>query len=510
MNSRKIKKALKKIRTDAIMAASGGYNAASLSRPAFRNWNPGAGDANLDSIYDLPTLRGRSRDLARNAPIGCSAINTAVTNVIGTGLSMQCNPDSQFLGWSDDQAAEWKRNAEAEWLLFCCSTDCDTSRTLDFYGLQRLAFRSMLESGDVVAITPTIKRQSPYSLTVQMIEADRLCNKNYGADTDSKIAGITLDKNGAPIRYDIAKEHPGAIRRKSLEWIELQAFGSNGRKNVLHLFEKKRPGQVRGIPYLAPVIEHLKQLARYSEAELQAAVVSAALAIFVKMDADAFESLFDGESTQKYINSATSWNGSVNYDMNGTGKAINLLPGESVEVPELGRPNSGFDPFFLAMLKQIGPALEIPFEVLIKHFSSSYSASRAALLDFWRFVRVRRDFMATYFCEPIKELWFEEAVSLGRIQAPGFFADPRIRQAYTRVSWIGDSQGSIDPEKEVAAAERRVVLGISTREKESVLHDGGDWEANIRQLAKEKNLIDEEGLTESSNVVNVPAMPPQS
>ena len=180
-----------------------------------------------------------------------------------------------------------------------------------------------------------------------------------------------------------------------------------GARIVQHMTAQLQPG-------LMNVRCHLRM-------ELQAAVVSAALAIFIKMDADAFQTLFDGQSADTYIQGASGWDGSINTDLDGPGKAVNLLPGESVDVPSLGRPNANYDPFFLSMLKQIGPVLEIPFEVLIKHFSSSYSASRAALLDFWRFVRVRRDFMATYFCEPIKDLWFEEAIASGRISAPGFF-----------------------------------------------------------------------------------------
>lgn len=472
----------------SALALAGGYNAGSTSRQALRNWNPYAGDANSDAIYDLPTLRSRSRDLARNAPIGGAALNTVVSNVIGTGLSMQSNPDAKLLGWADEQANDWKREIESEWLLWCNSLDCDASRSMNFYGLQSLALRSMLESGDVLVLTPSIKRSNPYSLAIQLIEADRISNKGFAGDTLSNIAGVTIDANGAAVKYSISKTHPGAMLRSSMEWVQVDAYGRNGRRNALHLFDKRRPGQVRGVPFLSPVIEHLKQLARYSEAELQAAVVSAALAIFVKMDAEAFSSLFDGETSSQYINSATKWDGSVPTDLDGHGKAVNLLPGESVEVPNLGRPNANYDPFFLSMLKQIGPALEIPFEVLVKHFSSSYSASRAALLDFWRIVRVRRDFMATNFCEPIKELWFEEAVALGRIQAPGFFSDARIRQAYTRVAWIGDSPGSIDPEKEVNAARERINLGISTREKESIAYDGGDWEANHTQLAKEHSM----------------------
>ena len=496
--------AVNRLKHRATLALSGSYNSGSLRRQALSNWNPGSGDANSDLVYDLPTLRARSRDLARNAPIGGAAISTVVSNVIGTGLSMQSNPDARFLGWTDEQAAEWKREVEAEWLLWCNSQDCDATRQNNFYGLQALAIRSMLESGDVIALTTAIPRRgNPYALSIQLVEADRLCNKDNISDTSSKVAGVTLDANGAAIRYDIAKQHPGSISKTSLQWTEVDAYSKNGRRNVLHLYVRSRPGQVRGVPFLAPVIEHLKQLARYSEAELQAAVVSAALAVFVRMDAEAFSSLFGEQDTARYIESATNWDGTVNTDLDGHGKAIRLLPGESIDTPDLGRPNANYDPFFLSMLKQIGPALEIPFEVLTKHFSSSYSASRAALLDFWRVVRVRRDFMATYFCEPIKELWFEEAVALGRIRAPSFFADPRIRQAYTRVSWIGDGPGSIDPLKEVNAARERVALGISTREKESVAYDGGDWEANHAQLAKEQTMRKADGLIEEpANTMN--------
>jgi len=501
--------AVNRYKARAALALSGSHTGGSLSRPALKNWNPYSGDANSDTVYDLPTLRTRSRDLARNAPIGGAAINTVVSNVIGTGLSMKLNPDTKYLGMSDEQADEWKREVEAEWLLWCNSHDCDAARNMNFYGIQSLALRSMLESGDVLALTPALKRNSPYSLAIQLVEADRLSNKDRKIDTSDKVAGVNLDANGAPVSYSISKQHPGVLNKKSMEWVEVEAYGKNGRRNVLHLFDKRRPGQVRGVPYLSPVIEHLKQLSRYSEAELQAAVISAAFAVFIKMDAEAFQSLFEGESSTQYLNNATSWNGEVSTDLDGPGKVVNLLPGESAETPDLGRPNVNFDPFFLSMIKQVGATLEIPFEVLIKHFSSSYSASRAAMLDFWRIVRIRRDFMATNFCEPIKDLWFEEAVSLGRISAPGFFSDIRIRQAYTRCLWIGDSPGSIDPEKEVNAAKERIDLGISTREKESIAYDGGDWEANHKQLTKEQAMRKEDDLVQEVQPFRQ-TLPPQS
>ena len=70
------KAALRRLQQREALALLGGYNGASLRRPALQNWNPYAGDANSDIIADLPTLVARSRDLERNSPIGAAAINT--------------------------------------------------------------------------------------------------------------------------------------------------------------------------------------------------------------------------------------------------------------------------------------------------------------------------------------------------------------------------------------------------------------------------------------------------
>lgn len=189
------------------------------------------------------------------------------------------------------------------------------------------------------------------------------------------------------------------------------------------------------------------------------------------------------------------------------GRAVNLLPGESIDAPDIGRPNAQFDPFVSAVLRQIGVGLELPFEVVIKHFNSSYSAARAALLDAWRFFRGRRDWLAGAFCQPIYEFWLEEAIAIGRIRAPGFFADPAYRRAWSAAVWTGDGPGSIDPNKEIGAAIERINAGVSTLAAESLLHDGGDWETKHRQRVREIEARRAAGLEADAKVVsNAPEM----
>lgn len=486
--------ALKRLQARSMLALAGGYNGAKIDRAALSGFRPHAGSAEADIIGDLQVLRARSRDLVRNAPIATGAIGTQVSHVVGTGLSMQPSPDAAFLGMEQSEAEAWQSNTLREWKLWAESRDCDAARTLNFYGIQRLAFRSALESGDSFVLTPNIARPNrPYQLALQIIEADRVCNPNNKADTDQIVAGVELATlGGEAIAYHIADRHPGDLRKRGTAWKRYAAYGNaSGRRNVLHLFEPLRPGQVRGVPCLAPVIEPLKQLGRYTEAELSAAVTAGLFSVFVKMDPDAFESIFDQEAKTALVDQAKGWSGEME-----AGKAINLLPGEDISSANPGRPNSAFDPFVQSILQQIGMALEIPYEVLTMHFQSSYSAARAALLSAWRFFRTRRDWLATYLCQPVYELWLEEAVASGRISAPGFFADPAVRSAWCAAAWTGDGPGSIDPVKEVGAAQNRVAMGISTLAAESILHDGLDWETKHHQRVKEQRMRQAGGLND--------------
>lgn len=424
--------------------------------------------------------------------LGHGAIGSVVDHAIGTGLTYQSRIDAAVLGLDEDAAAAWQDNTERRFHFYAKSVNCDITRQQDLYKQQRMVLQSMLESGDLLALMVNVSIPGwPYSLAVQTVEADRICNPDFAQDTDTRIAGIDFNAAGAAVTYHIAKFHPGNVRmRGKQKWASVAAFGArSGRRNAIHIFERTRPGQVRGVPFLAPVIEALKQISRYTEAELQAAVVNAVFAVFMKMDASAFEDLFDDKAANAYLESASGWNGKI--DGNGIdngGKVVNLMPGEEPVTVTPGRPNPAFDPFFNAIASQIGTALGIPFEVLIKRFNSSYSASKAAFLEAWRFFYRMRDFIATEFCQPVFEAWLDEEVAAGRIAAPGYFADPMLREAWCGAEWVGDGPGSLDPLKDVKAARERVDMEISTLADESILHDGKPWPAKHRQRTRELNL----------------------
>lgn len=484
--------ALKRTKARAAMALMGGYQSAGYSQ-RLTNWTPGQGDADADTIRDLRELRSRSRDLVRNSPIAIGAIETQVSHVVGTGLTMQSRIDAEFLGLEEEAASEWQKTTEREYKLWAESQFADAAGQLNFYELQELAFRSTLESGDCAAVLSNLNRPNwPFKLAIQLIEADRISNPDNKADSDRMVAGIERNEYGEPIRMHIASKHPGYLfLAKDITWQSVDFYGQSGRRNVLHLMRKLRPGQTRGVPALAPIIDIIKQLARYSGAEVDAAVNSAAFALFTKMDPEAFTEIFDEEAQNTIIDAAKGWDGGLN-----SGKAVNLLPGESIETAAMNRPNPNFDPFIQAFLGQVGMATNIPYEVLTKRFQSSYSAARAALLDAWRTFKIRREWLAAKFCQPVYEEWLADAIAAGRIQAPGFFTDPAIRKAWCGSQWSGDGPGSIDPLKEATAAEKRMEIGLTTLPEEIIGYDGGDWETKHRDAVRVMEARKAGGLKE--------------
>lgn len=473
------------------LAISGAYTGARVDRAQLSRWTPVAGSANSDTIHDLATLRARSRDQMRNAPVAVGALGTTVSHVVGTGLSVAPAIDAEYLGLTDEQAEDWQEDTLRRFNTWAKSADCDVARRLNFYGLQELGFRSFLENGDTLALTPMVNRGGRKRLAIQLLEADRVCNPMGKPNSAELVEGIQIDPaTGEHLGVHVAARHPGDCPASGNNWTYRPWRGtSTGRANVLQIAKINRIGQTRGVPWISPILEPLKQLQRWSDAELNAAVVSGLMATFVTMDANAFQDLYDGDAQEAIVDKASRWSGEMQ-----SGQAVNLLPGESITSPAPGRPNPAFDPFWQAMVRQIGMALEMPYEVLVMHYSSSYSASRAALLMAWKAFKSKRELLVSTFCQPIYELWLSDEVAQGRILAPGFFADEVVRAAWCASAWNGDGPGSIDPVKDIAAARERIAAGISTKQAESMAYDGQDWRAKHDQRVKEINAEKEAGI----------------
>lgn len=485
-----LKRKVAQRKIEIIDSGYGNYGASEIKK-SMRGWIYHGGSAKEDIQENLDILRQRSRDLYAGAPIATGAAKTMRTNVVGTGLKLKSTIDEEFLRMTEDQARELETAIEREFSLWADSTDCDLERLDNFYELQQLVFLNELLSGDVIALLPTTKRAgSVYDLRIQLIEADRLCSPDSETINPLVTGGVEKNQCGEVVAYHIAKHHPLSFdyQNPMREWVRVEAYGgATGRRNIIHIMHRERVGQVRGIPFLSPVIESLKQLERYTEAELTAAVVSGLVTVFIQKENNS-EELPIGEGIEEEYLVDTEDEKSIEL---APGAVIDLGENEKANMTNPGRPNTNFDGFVMSVIKQIGCALEVPFEIVLKCFSNNYSASRGAILEFCKTVDMYRGWLAADFCQPVFEEFMCEAVAKGRIKAPGFFSDPLIRKAYCAAEWNGPSAGQLDPKKEVEAAELRVSGGFSTREKETRELTGGDFNKNMKQRKREEKSLKE-------------------
>ena len=481
----------------ARMSATGyGAHSASTTLSSMLGYNAGGGSAEDDIDLHGALLRARSRDLFDSGGLARSGPMTLKTNVVGWGIQPKPKIDGDALGLSEEAQDEWERNALREFKLWAENPMCDAERQKNFYGLQQLAFLSELVSGDIfVLFGMKENKRTPYTTTIRLIEADRVSTPDSSAgesesrETDGGgriVDGVEIDAEGAVIRYHFTSRHPLMENATdSVEWTAIDAFGSDtGYPNVLHIMTVERPEQRRGVPFVAAQIEQIKQLDRYLTSELAANVVSAMLTAFVVTDGDDESTgLEDAVNPEDKI---------TDDDMQlelAPGAIYALPPGKKIQEINPLRNNATFQNFVETMETIIGASMGIPKEVLTKKYESNYTAARGALLDFWREVRVRRTAFVGSFCQPIYEQWLSEAVATGRIEAPGFFDDPAIRQAWCGCMWMGASMGHVDPLKEANAATIRIANNITTQEQEASEYNGNDWLANVRQRKKERAVF---------------------
>ena len=477
------------------------HQAASGDDLATFGWNPIAASADADLLPELDTLLARSRDLGRNNGLMAGGMQTLRDNIVGSVLKLSAMPDYRLLGWTREQAREWGNNTEAHFRSWGETTECDAGRSLNLLGIALQGLSGAMLNGDACALPVWLPRAgSKWSTRIMLVESDRL-KTPIGHESNPRLrGGIEFDRFGAPTHYHFLKQHPGdalggllgVISGASpMEWERIPAFTPWGRRRVIHLHDKERTGQSRGKPIVTAVMREFHMAGQYSSNELQASVANSLVAAFLESDLspDASAALFGEDPREQWTKSVKQ----AQQIRKLKGAAVIPLPvGARLSSFTPGRPNPSFEAFMLATLRHIAAGLNLPYELLVKDFSkSNYSSARAALLEAWRYFIGRRRWLVDYWLRPIYELWLEEAINAGEIDAPGFYDN---RYAYSKCKFIFGGKGWVDPVKEAQAAVLRMAAGLSTLERECA-EQGDDFEEVLDQQAIEKDMRKERGLS---------------
>ena len=465
------------------------YAGASVRRKQLSNWVPMRAPADAELLPNLGLLVARARDLDRNNGVAAGAFQTLQDNILGLGLRVAANPNWRMLGKTIAWAEEWTRNVESLWQAYADSRDVDAAGSMNFATMSNLMFRSVLLNGEALALPLWLERQgTPYRTCFQVVDTDRLSNPMDRTETRNLRGGIEMDDYGRPLAYYIRTMSEWTTWflpwDGALKWERIPAMTEWGRPRVLHLYQKDRPDQTRGKPILTPVIEQFRMLDSYQRTELQSAIVNALVAgvIETPMDAAGIAEMI-GMDPGAYLEKKNDYRPRLE-----GGTFIPLWPGDQLKPYVPNRPPSTYNAFVESIIRQIGDATGLPYELIAKDFSKvTYASARAALGEAWRFFLNRRKWVADYWATPLYALWLEEAIDMGLVEAPDFYAN---RAHYIRCKWIGPGRNQIDPVKEAQASELRLATRTSTLEIECA-ESGLDWNEVLEQLALEKARLEQ-------------------
>lgn len=492
------------LRRASMMTA---YRGASTTDPDLATWSTHNPAPQIAIGNDRNALAGRIHDLARNDGWANGGVSRIVDSVIGSGWRLSSRPNHRSLGITPEQAEDVATRIESKWRDWAEDLDnrCDAQEQTNFGGLLAKGFRHRIWDGEAFAVLHWIRRRTFYRTAVEVIHPDR-CSTPMAKGAFGNIReGVEMNARGAATAYHFRKAHPGDwhAMTKLWQWERVQKITGWGRRVVVHAFEATDAGQVRGVSPLAPILKQIRMLGRYDELEMQAALVNAVLAAFITTPHDpeqlaqAMTSQRDGTEVSLSDQQAMrlEW-----YEKSGPitvpGVKVNFLaPGEEAKLTNPNHPNSVFEAFERACLRNIATAIGVSYEQLSMDWSQvNYSSARAALLEIWRGFTARKDSFAAQFAQPIFAAWLEEAIDKGDVVlpagAPDFYT---ARNAWCASRWIGPGRGWVDPQKEAKAAEIRLQNGLSTLEDECA-EQGKDWQDIMDQRSRERKRAMELGL----------------
>lgn len=441
--------------------------------------------------HDYWTLRARSRQLYHENLFARGLIRRLVTNEINTGLSLEAMPIGAVLGLDEDYLNDWSEKIEMMFKIYAeTPTLCDYYQQNTFSKLQQIKRQTALVSGDVLCVS----RVSPVNglPLIQLINADSVQTPMNASPRSGNeiIHGVEKDPQGRVVAY--------WVRQKDNTSKRLPAYGERSGRRIawLSFGTDKLIDDTRGLPILGLVMQSLKEIDRFRDAELRAAVINASLAMFIKKGEPVM-------GTKPFTNAAASHDQASITKTDGTTRNIKLqrqVPGLIFEELAFGeephsfntqRPNINFSGFEAAILSAIAWANEIPPEVLLLQFSNNYSASRGAVKEFNMYLNRQRLSEAEDFCKPVYQEWLVAKALKNEVEAPGLLEawfDKRQYEtlhAWVSSDWSGAIKPSVDMGKDVNAFVTAINEGFTTRDRASKELFGMKYSTNVKRLSQE-------------------------
>jgi len=398
-------------------------------------------------------LRNRARYEVANNAYAKGMVLTIASDCVGTGPRLQLLLD-------DAKANRIIEQAFADW---AAAVDLPTTLRA-----MRMAKATDGEAFAVLVNNPGLDHA--VSLDLRLIEADRVTTPWKCFRRRNMVDGIALDRFGNPTAYHVVKGVPDATVSLPGQSERIPADA------MIHWYRVDRPDQHRGVPEITPALPLFAQLRRYTLAVLAAAETAADFAAVLYTDAPA-----NGEAASIEPMDVVELERRM---------ATTLPDGWRLDQIRAEQPSTGYSEFKRELLAEIGRCLSVPVNVMTGDSSRhNYASGRLDVQAYRKSLRIEQAQLGGVVMDRLFAAWIAEASLLRE------FAFLRAFETLPR-QWFFDGMDHVDPMKEARAQATRLASNTTTLAYEYA-RQGRDWEAELRQRAKETTLMRELGLLES-------------
>ncbi|MDM9555650.1 phage portal protein [Pseudomonas asiatica] len=448
------------------------------------NWDAPDTGPNSLIMPALRNLRSRSRAAVRNDPYAANIIDKRVSNLIGTGIT----PQPRLL----DKAL--RKAMQVLWEDWVDESDAD-ERT-DFYGQQALVARTVEQSGECfVRLRPRrLEDGLAVPLQVQCLAPEFVPHDKFEVTRSGNVirAGIEFNSIGRRVAYWCYRNHPSDKTSLNAGYNPLVRVPA---EQMLHIFEPLEPGQLRGVPRLAPILKRLRSLDNYDDAVLFRQEVANLFAGFVRKPAPEGPGHppMDMLTGAPVVHDRDAFTPMVALE---PGTMQELGPGEQVEFSDPPDGGNNYPDFMRQQLMAAAAGAGLPYELMTGDMRDvNDRAIRVVLTEFRRRLeQLQFQVYVHQLCRPVRAAWMDMAVLAGALELDDYMLR---RREYLRTRWVPQGWAYIHPVQDVQSRMLEVGAGFASR-TEMCLRSGTDAEVvdeeNAADIARAKDL----GLNYSS------------
>ena len=423
-----------------------------------------AQDSSADRIcstQERKRLRAMCRKVFLDNSFALNAARSLALSVYGSGPSLQVKTDNNELNTAIEQLyRRWRKQTEYD-TKFLTAIQALCSDGEAFFRLY----------------------EDPYvtvgGWNVELIEAYRVESRATDALLPNEFDGIQYNEYGRPEAYTILRVKDNPIYPQALEWDNEPA------SRIEHLYIPCLACQRRGLPLLQSALQTLASLQKLEDSTLAAAETAAKLSFVLETDLDPTVDL-----NGQYVTADDGFGAFDTVTLPRSNAGLTLPSGFKVSQLKAEQPTTAYSPFKTDCLIGVGAAIGEPRNIVLND-SSSYNYS-SARLDAQVFERWAATIQT--LCVKILDSHFKTIISVNADREPVAELLSLYNLDAIPFSWYFAQPTHIDRQKE-AAADVMLLQNNCMTLRDYYAKQGRDWRAELEQIAAERRLMQELGIT---------------